>query len=238
MAIPKVALPSFELVIPSTEKKIKYRPFLVKEEKLLLIALENQDEEGIEKAVKELLKNCILTRGVKIEDLATFDLEYIFLRIRAASIGEEIEMKVICLDDNQTEVNARININEVEVKFPEGHNKKIMLDDETGIIMKYPGFDRFIEASISNKEMSTDDVFEIVAESIDQIFQGDEVYDSSTTSKKEFLEFVESLTNSQFEKIQNFFETAPKLSHTFTVKNPKTGEPSTYTIEGLASFFG
>lgn len=238
MAIPKIALPTYELVIPSTGKKIKYRPFLVKEEKVLLIALENNDEKETEKAVKDLLKNCIITRGVKLEDLATFDLEFIFLRIRAASVGDIIEMKVTCLDDGKTEVTANIDINDVQVEFPEGHDKKIMLDDETGVIMKYPGFDRFVESSVTNKSLSTDDVFGIVAESIDQIFQGEEVYDSSTTSKKEFLQFVESMTNTQFEKIQSFFETAPKLSHTFSVVNPNTGETSSYTIEGLASFFG
>jgi hypothetical protein len=238
MAIPKIALPSYELVVPSTDKKIKYRPFLVKEEKVLLIALENKDDKDIEKAVKDLLKNCVITRGFKLEDLATFDLEYIFLKIRAASVGDSIDMKVVCLDDNKTEVTAVINIDDVNVEFPEGHSKKIMLDEETGVIMKYPGFNRFIESSITSTDLSTDDVFEIIAESIDQIFQGEEVYDSSTTTKKEFLTFVENLTNSQFEKIQEFFETAPKLSHTFSVVNPNTSETSTYTIEGLSSFFG
>ena len=238
MALPKLEHPTYELEIPSTGKKIKYRPFVVKEEKVLLLALQSDDAESIQDAVRNLLTACIQTRGVKIDELATFDLEYIFLQIRAASVGEMIEMQVTCLDDGETRVTTQINLHNVKVIKPEGHTNKIMLDDKVGVIMKYPGFDRFVEGSIIEKNVTSDDVFEILADSIDQMFDADTVYDSSTTTRKEKIEFVEKFTNEQFEKIQKFFETAPKLSHTFSVVNPKTGEKSEYTIEGLQSFFG
>ena len=237
MALPILDLPTYELEVPSTGKTIRYRPFLVKEEKVLLLALEGEDDKAIEVAVKNLLKGCITSR-IKLENLSTFDLEYIFLKIRAASVGEIVEMEVTCLDDNETKIKYNLDLNKVEVIFPEGHSNKIMLTEETGIVMRYPGFDRFVQNSVSGVDLSTDDIFDIIAESIDQIFQGDEVYDSSTTTKKEFREFVDSLTTQQFEKIQQFFETAPKLSHSFTVRNPNTGHESTYTIEGLSNFFG
>ena len=237
MALPILDLPTYELEVPSTGKTIRYRPFLVKEEKVLLLALEGEDDKAIEVAVKNLLKGCITSR-IKLENLSTFDLEYIFLKIRAASVGEIVEMEVTCLDDNETKIKYNLDLNKVEVMFPEGHSKKIMLTEETGIVMRYPGFDRFVQNSVSGVDLSTDDIFDIIAESIDQIFQGDEVYDSSTTTKKEFREFVDSLTTQQFEKIQEFFETAPKLSHSFSVRNPNTGIESTYTIEGLSNFFG
>ena len=237
MALPILDLPTYELEVPSTRKTIRYRPFLVKEEKVLLLALEGEDDKAIEVAVKNLLKGCITSR-IKLENLSTFDLEYIFLKIRAASVGEIVEMEVTCLDDNETKIKYNLDLNKVEVIFPEGHSNKIMLTEETGIVMRYPGFDRFVQNSVSGVDLSTDDIFDIIAESIDQIFQGDEVYDSSTTTKKEFREFVDSLTTQQFEKIQEFFETAPKLSHSFSVRNPNTGIESTYTIEGLSNFFG
>ena len=237
MALPILDLPTYELEVPSTGKTIRYRPFLVKEEKVLLLALEGEDDKAIEVAVKNLLKGCITSR-IKLENLSTFDLEYIFLKIRAASVGEVVEMEVTCLDDNETKIKYNLDLNKVEVIFPEGHSNKIMLTEETGIVMRYPGFDRFVQNSVSGVDLSTDDIFDIIAESIDQIFQGDEVYDSSTTTKKEFRQFVDGLTTQQFEKIQEFFETAPKLSHSFTIRNPNTGFESTYTIEGLQNFFG
>ena len=236
MALPQVALPTHELVVPSTKKKIKFRPFVVKEEKLLLLALESNDEKQIEEAVRSLLKNCIQSR-VKLDDLAIFDLEYIFLQIRAVSVGEIVEMRVTCKDDEETVVNHSINLAEIEVEMPEGYDNKIMLSDTMGIIMKYPGYDDFITGSIMGREPSAESVIEIVAGCIDQIFDGEEVYDKSTTSKKEFIQFVENLTNNQFEKLQKFFESSPRLQHTFKLTNPKTGVENTFTIAGLASFF-
>ena len=236
MALPKIGYPTYELDLPSTGKTIKYRPFLVKEEKVLLLALESKDEKQVIGAVKDLLKNCVISR-IKVDQLPSFDLEYLFLKIRAASIGEMINMTVTCLDDNETQAEAQININEVEVLKPEGHDKKIMFDGTTGIVMKYPSMQQFVEREFLQKDLKTEEVYDFIADSIDQIFDDEEVYDSSTTTKKEFRTFVDSLTTKQFEKIQQFYETCPKLSHTFTVINPNTGKDSEYTIEGLQSFF-
>lgn len=236
MALPTMDLPTYELEIPSTRKKIKYRPFLVKEEKVLLMAMETEDEKSIRDATLGLLKSCIQSR-VKIEDLATFDLEYIFLNIRAVSVGEIVQLMITCDDDGETQVKYNLNLTDVSVIFPEGHDNKIMLNDTTGVIMKYPSFDRFVEGNISEKEITPDQITEIIAESIDQIFQGEDVYDSSTTSKKEFIKFVEELTNAQLEKLQKFFETSPRLEHSFKVTNPNTGVESEYTLRGLQSFF-
>jgi len=236
MALPKLGYPTFELELPSTGKTIKYRPFLVKEEKVLLMALESKDEKQVVSAVKDLIKNCVITR-IKVDNLPSFDLEYLFLKIRGASIGENIILTVTCLDDNETQVEANININDVEIFKPEGHDKKIMFDENTGLVMKYPSMKEFVDREFLQKEMKTEDVYEFIADSIDQIFDSEEVYDSSTTTKKEFRTFVDSLTTKQFEKIQKFYETSPKLSHTFKVTNPKTNKESSYTIEGLQSFF-
>jgi len=235
MALPTMDLPTYELVVPSNKKKIKFRPFLVKEEKILLMALESDDEKNIKNSVLELLRSCISTK-IKLESLASFDLEYIFLNIRAVSVGEIVQMNITCQDDNETQVKYNLNLTDINVIFPKGHDNKIMLTDDLGVMMKYPSFDGFIEGQFTqNKDL---DVIKIVAESIDQIFQGEEVYDESTTSKKEFVQFVESLTSPQLEKIQKFFETAPRLEHTFKVKNPNTGVESDYTLRGLQSFFG
>ncbi len=236
MALPKLGYPTYELELPSTGKTVKYRPFLVKEEKVLLLALESEDEKQVTNAVKDLLKNCVISR-IKVDQLPSFDLEYLFLKIRAASIGEVITLNVTCLDDNKTQVEAKINIDEVEVTKPEGHDKQIMFDDKTGIIMRYPSMQQFVEREFLQKDMKTDEVYDFIADSIEQIFDDEEVYDSSTTTKTEFRTFVDSLTTKQFEKIQKFYETSPKLSHTFTVVNPNTGKDSEYTIEGLQSFF-
>ena len=237
MALPQVALPTYELKIPSTGKTVKFRPFVVKEEKLLLLALESKNQKNIEDAVKQLLKGCIQSR-IKIDNLPIFDLEFIFLQIRAVSVGEIIEMNVTCKDDNETRVKYNLNLAEVQVKFPEGHSNKIELSDKMGIIMKYPSMNEFVKNSIIGSEMNAGDILDVVSNCIDQIYDGEDVYDSSTTTKKEFVEFLENLTNNQFEKLQKFFETAPSLSHTFSVTNPNTGKESEFVIEGLANFFG
>jgi T4 bacteriophage base plate protein len=239
MPLPKPTVPTYELELPSTGKKIKYRPFIVKEEKILLMAMESEDENEIKNAVKDILKNCILTRGVKPEELASFDLEYLFLKIRAASAGEEVSLKVTCQDDNETVVDVDINLNEVEVYKPEGHTNKIMVDDTIGMVMKYPAMDSFVSVTLMENDLeTTDEVFEMLIGCIDQIFQDDEVWDAATTPKKELLSFIESFTQQQFEKIQKFFDTMPVLRHEFVVVNPKTGIESSYTLEGLQSFFG
>ena len=237
MALPTVDLPTHELEIPSNKKKIKFRPFLVKEEKVLLLALESDDEQNIRNAVLNLLKGCISSR-IKIDNLATFDLEFIFLNIRAVSVGEIVDINVTCQDDEKTQVKYQLNLTDVQVDFPKGHTNKIMLTDDLGVMMKYPSFNRFVESQFAQKDVNEDTVIEIIAESIDQIFQGEEVYDDSTTTPKEFVEFVESLTTQQLEKLQKFFETSPRLEHKFKVKNPNTDVESDYTISGLSAFFG
>ena len=236
MALPKLGYPTFELELPSTGKTVKYRPFLVKEEKVLLLALEAEDEKQITSAVKDLIKNCVISR-IKVDSLPLFDLEYLFLKIRGASIGETITLTVTCLDDNETKAETQINIDDIEVFKPEGHTNKIELTDEMGIVMKYPSMQRFIELDFLQKELDTEEVFELIAESIDQIYDSEEVFDSTTTTKKEFRTFVEGLTTKQFESIQQFYQTSPKLRHTFKVTNPNTGVESEYTLEGLQSFF-
>ena len=237
MALPQIVLPTYELEVPSNGKKIKYRPFVVKEEKVLLMALETKDEKAIEDAVRTLLKGCIQSR-VKLEDLAIFDLEYIFLNIRAVSVGEVVEMLLTCEDDGETQIKYNLNLTDVQVDKPEGHTNKIMLSDSMGVIMKYPSFEEFVKVSIAGTESSADSVLEIMAKCVDQIFDGEDVYDSSTTSKKEFVEFVEGLTNKQFEDVQKFFEDAPVLKHEISLTNPNTGVENSVVIQGLTNFFG
>ena len=237
MALPTMDAPTYELEIPSNKKKIKFRPFLVKEEKVLLLALESDNDGNIREAVLNLLKGCVISR-IKLENLATFDLEYIFLNIRAVSVGEVVDIQVTCQDDEKTQVKYQLNLTDVQVSFPEGHTNKIMLNDDLGVIMKYPSFNRFVESQFAQKDVNEDTVIEIIAESIDQIFQGEEVYDESTTTPKEFVQFVESLTTQQLEKLQGFFETSPRLEHKFKIKNPNTDVESDYTLSGLQSFFG
>jgi hypothetical protein len=239
MPLPSLSVPTYETVLPSTGKNIKYRPFLVKEEKVLLLATESDDEKEVESAVKSILKSCILTRGVKIENLASFDLEYLFLKIRGVSAGEDIKMRVTCQDDNKTVVDVSINLDDINVFKPEGHSNKIMLNEDTGLIMKYPGVDQFINLTLLNKDLSdTSEIFELVAKCVDQVFQGEEVWETSDMKLKEVVEFLEGMTQQQFELVQNFFETMPVLRHEIDILNPNTGVTSTYTLEGLQSFFG
>ena len=237
MSLPKIGYPISSIKVPSTGKTIKIRPFTVKEEKVLLLASEDGDEKAIKDAVCDLLQNCIVSRGVKVEKLASFDLEYIYLKIRSASVGSTVEFVVTCKDDGETTTTVTVNLEDVEVEFPEGHNKKIMLDDKVGCIMKYPGIDTFVNVSLL-KRFEEDQVVDFIADSIDQIFAEDEVFDHSTTTKEEFNTFIENMTREQFEKFSEFFETSPKLTHTFEAKNPNTGVVDEYTIEGLSNFFG
>jgi hypothetical protein len=237
MALPSPPVPSYELQLPSTGKSIKYRPFLVKEEKILLMAMESQDEKQIKSAVVDLLKNCIQTRAIKVEELPSFDIEYIFLNIRGKSAGEEIQLKITCRDDDETQVNYVINVEDIQVIKQEGHANKIMLNDDSGVVMKYPGVNSFIDTQIMMKTLSAEEVFDIVVNSVDQVFTGEEVFEAKTTSKKDIEAYLEGLTSKQFAKIQEFFATMPKLSHSFKITNPNTEVESEYTIEGLVNFF-
>lgn len=237
MALPKLDVPSYTAVLPSTGQTVKYRPFLVKEEKTLLLALESEDQKQIQDAVVTLLTNCITSR-LNIKRLAMFDLEYLFLKIRAKSVSESLELKVTCTDDNETQVDVEIDLEDVEVLIPKEHTDIVELTEDVSVKMKYPSLDQFIKNNFGDTETKPEEVFELIAECIDQIIDGDEVHESSSSSKKELIAFLDSLTSQQFLNIQEFFATMPKLTHTFSVVNPNTKERCEYTLEGLASFFG
>tara|TARA_Y100000361_G_scaffold84991_1_gene75390 strand:+ start:15380 stop:16090 length:711 start_codon:yes stop_codon:yes gene_type:complete len=236
MPLPKLEVPTYTTELPSTGQTIKYRPFLVKEEKVLLTAIESEDEKQIQDAVLSLLKSCITSR-IRLEKLAMFDLEYLFLQIRAKSVSEELELKVICNDDETTEVDVKIDLNDVNVTKPDDHTKQVYINDSVTILMNYPSIDQFIKSNFST-EQTAEEVFDLIADCIEQIIDGDEVYEASAASKKELVHFLESLTSKQFESVQTFFQTMPKLKHSFKVLNPNTKVESEYTLEGLASFFG
>ena len=236
MPLPKLAVPTYELELPSTGQKIKYRPFLVKEEKILLLAMESEDEKQMTDAVKTILKNCIQTAKIKVEDLALFDIEYLFLNIRGKSVGEQIELTATCPDDGETTVPVTVDIDDIKVTKNEEHSNIIDMGSGISIVMKYPSMDLFVKNNISTNP-NVDDVFDIAGSCICQIVEGEDVYEASNFSKKEIKEFLEGMSTQQFISVQKFFETMPKLSHTITAKNPNTGVESDIVIEGLASFF-
>ncbi len=238
MPLPKIAAPTYTLELPSTGQEISYRPFLVKEEKVLVIALESEDNKQISNAIKTVIKNCILTKGVKVESLPTFDIEYLFLNIRGKSVGEEIEVNVICPDDEATQVPVTIDLDDIQVQKNDDHTTKIKLDDTLMMEMKYPSLDEFIKNNFDfNDENSMDQSFNLIASCVNNIFSEDEVWAAEDCTKKEIKEFLEQMNSAQFKDIEKFFETMPKLSHTIKVTNPKTKVESEVVLEGLASFF-
>jgi hypothetical protein len=238
MPLPKISTPSYHLTLPSTGKEIKYRPFLVREEKLLVLALESEDIKQITEAIKTVIKSCIETRGVKVETLPTFDIEYLFLNIRGKSVGEEIEVNIICPDDGETTVPVKINVDEIEVKKFDGHDKKIKIDDNIMLEMKYPSLDQFIKNNFDfSAANDMDQAFDLISSCIDTIYTEDEVWSTSDVTKKEITEFLDQMNSLQFKKIETFFETMPKLSHKITVTNPKTKVENEVVLEGLSSFF-
>ena len=237
MPLPKISTPTYELVLPSSGRKIKYRPFLVKEEKILIIALESQDQKQIANSIKSILSNCILTRGTKVEKLSTFDIEYLFLNVRGKSVGEQIEVMVTCPDDEKTQVPMSINIDSIKVEKSKDHKTDIKLDDQYTLKMRYPSLNEFIKTNFSVDTMKVDDTFDLIASCIDQIYSEEESWTQEDCTKKEMVEFLEQLNSSQFKEIETFFETMPKLSHKVNVKNPNTGVESEVVLEGLASFF-
>ena len=239
MPLPTISTPTYELTLPSSERKIKFRPFLVKEEKILILAMESQDSKQIARAVKDVITKCILSKGIKVEKLATFDIEYLFLNIRGKSVGEQIEVMVTCPDDNKTQVPMSINVDTIKVQKDENHSPDIVLDDVYTLRMKYPSLTEFIKNNFGALEdMNVDDTFELIASCIDQVYSEEESWASEECTKKELITFIESLNSSQFKKVEKFFETMPKLSHTVTVTNPNTQVESDIKIEGLQNFFG
>ena len=238
MGLPKIVTPTYELEIPSLKKTIKYRPFLVKEEKILIIAMESEDPKQIAEAVKNVISNCIISRGIKVEQLATFDIEYLFLNIRGKSVGESVDILITCPDDGTTQVPMSINLDDIQVEFDKEHSRDIKLDDNLTLRMRYPSMQEFVKSNfVVGEEISVDDTFDMIISCIEQIYSEEESWAASDSTKKELKEFLEQLTSQQFKDIEKFFETMPKLSHTIKVKNPNTEVESEVVLEGLTSFF-
>jgi len=238
MPLPKIATPTYELELPSTGETVRYRPFLVKEEKVLVIALESEDTKQITNAIKAVIKSCVLSKGIKVETLPTFDIEYLFLNIRGKSVGEEIEVNITCPDDNETQVPTTINLDDIEVQKNDEHSNRIKLDANLMMELSYPSLDQFIKNNFDfNDKNAMEQSFELVASCIDKIYSEDEVWAAADCTKKEVKEFLESMNSQQFKDIEKFFETMPKLSHKVKVTNPNTKVESEVVLEGLASFF-
>lgn len=238
MPLPKIATPSYTLEIPSLKKEIKYRPFLVKEEKILIIAMESEDSKQIADAVKNVISNCILTKGIKVDDLATFDIEYLFLNIRGKSVGETVEVLITCPDDGKTQIPISVNLDDIKINIDNSHQRDIKLDDTLTLRMKYPSMKEFIKTNFSNDfNMSVDDTFDLILSCIEQVYSQEESWSASDCTQKELSEFIEQLSSKQFKRVERFFSTMPKLSHTIKVKNPNTGVESEVLLEGLSSFF-
>jgi len=240
MPLPQIATPTYELVLPSTGKKIKYRPFLVKEEKILILALESEDQKQITEAVKSTLKSCISTRGIKIDELPTFDIEYIFLNIRGKSVGESVDIIVTCPDDETTTVPVKIYIDEIKVEQNKNHTRDINLDGIYTLRMKYPSLNQFIETNFaiaSDQKVTVDDSFRMIASCIDMVFSAEESWSASDCTTKELNDWLGTLDSKQFKQIEDFFATMPKLSHMIKVTNPNTKVESDVKLEGITSFF-
>ena len=236
MALPKLNTPTYELEVPSTDEKIKYRPFLVKEEKILMIAMESKDNTQIVNAVKDIVSACTFEK-IDISNMPMFDVEYIFLNIRAKSVGEVSKLRVLCPDDKKTYTNVEVDLTKVNVEIGEGHTNKIELTDDTGMIMTYPTIDSFTETGITT--VSAENMIELIGSCVLQIYEdkGEKVYQGKDQTKKELTEFIESMNTAQFKKVQKFFDTMPKLKHTVKVKNPKTKKTSDIVLQGLNDFF-
>ena len=238
MPLPSIATPTYEIVLPSSNRKIKFRPFLVKEEKILILAMESQDTKQIASAVKNVISQCILTKGIKVDKLSTFDIEYLFLNIRGKSVGEIIEVMVTCPDDGKTQVPTSINIDSIKVQKDKDHSRDIKLDDQYTLRMKYPSLNEFIKNNFNAGDIKVDDTLDLIASCVDQVFSDEESWTSDECTKKELIDFIEQMNSAQFKKVEKFFETMPKLEHTVKILNPNTNVESEVKIEGLQSFFG
>ena len=235
MALPVINVPTYEVPVPSTKDKITFRPFLVKEEKILLLALEDGGDEAIARAIKQIIHNCTFEK-VDVDSLATFDLEFVFLRIRAKSVGEMAKVQVLCEDDGETFVEAEVPLEEIEVNFPKGHTNNIKLTDDIGVILNYPDMAELYKG-MEEGQTTIDFSLDMISKSIQQVFDGETVHERADFSDKELITFLESLTSAQFTKLQDFFETMPRLAYEVTVTNPNTKKKNKVTLEGLNSFF-
>jgi hypothetical protein len=238
MPLPQIATPSYTLELPSLKKEIKYRPFLVKEEKILIIAMESEDPKQIAEAVKNVISNCILTKGVKVEQLSTFDIEYLFLNIRGKSVGETVDVLITCPDDGVTQVPISINLDDIKINVDENHSRDIKLDDSLILRMKYPSMKEFIKTNFENNyNVTVDQTFDLIISCIEQVYNEEESWAASDCTRKELSDFVEQLSSKQFKQVEKFFDTMPKLSHTIKIRNPNTQVESEVLLEGLSSFF-
>ncbi len=237
MPLPQINAPTYELTIPSSKRKIRYRPFLVKEEKILVIAMESNDIGDIARAVKQVLGQCILTKGTKIDKLSTFDIEYLFLNVRGKSVGETVDIKVTCPDDGVTTVPVTVDLDAIQVTFDPEHDKDIILDDKLKMRMKYPSLDEFIKENFQVDNVGFEQSIEMIASCVDMIYSEDETWTSADFTQKEMVDFLEGLGSKQFKELEKFFTTMPKLTHEIKVKNPKTKKENTIKLEGLAAFF-
>ena len=239
MPLPKISAPTYELVLPSSNKKIRYRPFLVREEKILIMALESEDTKQITEAIKTVIHNCVITRGIKVDKMSTFDIEYLFLNVRGKSVGETVEVNVTCPDDGQTKVPVEIDIDSIKIQKNPKHTNIIKLDDNLSVQMNYPSLDQFIETNFETDSQNTqvDQSLNVIMSCINQVYNEEESWSASDCTKKELKDFVESMNSKQFKDIEAFFETMPKLSHKIKITNPNTKVQSEVVIEGLASFF-
>ena len=240
MPLPKINTPTHELVLPSNGKKIKYRPFLVREEKILVMAMESEDMKQVTTAIVDILNNCILTRGVKVEKLSTFDIEYLFLNVRSKSVGETVEVNVTCPDDGVTQVQMEIDIDSIKVQKDKNHTNIVKLDDNLSMKLKYPSMNEFIENNFDASDTSRSEVsqsLDMIISCIDMIYNEEESWSANDSTKKELSEFIEQLNTKQFKDVEKFFSTMPKLSHIVKIKNPNTKVESEVVLEGLAAFF-
>jgi len=239
MPLPKISTPTYEMTLPSTGKKIKYRPFLVREEKILILAMESENMKDITNSIIQILSDCILTENVKIESLATFDIEYLFLNVRARSVGETVDVSITCPDDGETQVEMSIDIDSIKIQKTRGHKNIIKLDDELSMKLRYPSLDQFVENNFETGEVVSEvgQSLAMISSCIEMIYNQEESWEASEYSRKELDEFLEQMNTKQFKQIEKFFTTMPKLSHIIVVKNPETGVESEVVLEGLASFF-
>ena len=239
MPLPKINTPTYELTLPSTGKKIKYRPFLVREEKILIMAMESEDMKDITNSIVQILSDCILTENVKVESLATFDIEYLFLNVRARSVGETVDVNITCPDDGETQVEMTIDIDSIKIQKTRGHKNIIKLDDNLSMKLRYPSLDQFVENNFETGQVVSEvgQSLSMITSCIDMIYNEEETWEAADCSKKELDEFVEQMNTKQFKQIEKFFTTMPKLSHKLMVKNPNTGVESEVVLEGLAAFF-
>ena len=237
MALPQVNTPTYELAVPSTDKKLKYRPFLVKEEKILMIAMEAKEQSGIIDAVKQIVQSCTFEK-FDMNSAPMFDVEYIFLNIRAKSVGEVSTVRLRCPDDNETFVQTDIDLTKVEVEVNDEHSNKIELTEEMGMIMKYPTLESFV--SLDATSINASNMIDIIAACIEQIYdkKGEDIYEAKDSTRQELIDFVEQLNSKQFKEVQSFFDTMPKLKHKVKIENPKTKVKSEVVLTGLNDFFG